>query len=93
MLAAYSCTLLLGSVPLLKGGVFFPRKSLWGTHTLDFEKTVFFSSGFRRKKNNQKFLGENNFIQNWGVVEFWESAIFCILTYSTPEYAPQAKNF
>ena len=49
---------------------FFPGNSLWGTHTLDFEKTVFF---FRipEKKNNEKILGENNFIKNLGVVEFW----------------------
>ena len=42
------------------------------THTLDFEKTVIFF--FRipgKKKNNEKILGENNFIKNLGVVEFW----------------------
>ena len=50
---------------------FFPRNSLWGTHTLDFEKTVFFFPDSGKKKNNEKILGENNFIKNLGVVEFW----------------------
>ena len=46
---------------------FFPGKSLWGTHTLDSEKTVFFSGFRKKKKNTQKILrilGGQNFVNN-----------------------------
>ena len=68
-----------------KGGVFFFRGIVYGVHTHSILKKVLFFFLIPEKKNNEKFLGENNFIKNMGVVEFWASKKFCTLKYSTPE--------